>query len=155
MSRFSTSSALLTSLPDTLSSLQSFATQEENNLWKSKRAVFSDNIWLGPNHKPCLPKHFFPHYAKLTHGLDHVSKGGMLDALTKFWFIKGFSSYGQKYSQACMICATNNAGKGTSVPQAAHPPPTRPFDHLMMEFIEHTPAKGKKYCLVMVDMWSK
>ncbi len=26
---------------------------------------------------PCLPKHFFQHYVKLTHGLDHVSKGSM------------------------------------------------------------------------------
>ena len=71
------------------------------------------------------------------------------DVLTKFWFKKGFSSYAQKYCQACMICATNSAGKGTSFPQAAHPPPTHPFDHLMMDFIELTPAKGKKYCLVM------
>lgn len=39
--------------------------------------------------------------------------------------------------------------------QAAHPPPTKPFEHLMMDFIELTPAGGKKYCLVMVDMWSK
>lgn len=25
----------------------------------------------------------------------------------------------------------------------------------MMDFIELTPSEGKKYCLVMVDMWSK
>lgn len=34
--------------------------------------------------KPCLPKHFFPYFVKLTHGLDHMSKGSMVDALTKF-----------------------------------------------------------------------
>ncbi len=33
---------------------------------------------------PCLPKHFFQHYAKLTHGLDHVSKG-----MKELWFTKG------------------------------------------------------------------
>jgi len=25
----------------------------------------------------------------------------------------------------------------------------------MMDFIELSPAEGKKYCLVIVDMWSK
>ncbi|XP_029699758.1 uncharacterized protein isoform X1 [Takifugu rubripes] len=38
---------------------------------------------------------------------------------------------------------------------AAHPPPTRPFEHVMMDFIELHPAEGKKFCLVFVDMWSK
>ena len=39
--------------------------------------------------------------------------------------------------------------------QAAHPPPTRPFEHLMMDFIELSLSEGKSHCLVMVDMWSK
>lgn len=39
--------------------------------------------------------------------------------------------------------------------KAAHPAPTRPFEHVMMDFIELKLPAGKKYCLVMVDMWSK
>ncbi len=35
---------------------------------------------------PCLPKHFFQHYAKLTHGLDHVSKAGMIMQMKELWF---------------------------------------------------------------------
>lgn len=38
---------------------------------------------------------------------------------------------------------------------ASHRAPGRPFEHLMMDFIELTPAEGNKYCLVIVDMWSK
>uniref|UniRef100_A0AAQ4QZA3 Uncharacterized protein n=1 Tax=Gasterosteus aculeatus aculeatus TaxID=481459 RepID=A0AAQ4QZA3_GASAC len=38
---------------------------------------------------------------------------------------------------------------------AAHPPPARPFEHVMMDFVELSPSEGKKHCLVMVDMWSK
>ena len=93
-------------------------------------------VELGPDGKPCLPKHFFPHFAKLTHGLDHVSKGGMLNALTAQWFTKGFSSYAQKYCQSCMVCVTHNAGKAIHTSQSAHPPPERPFEHLMMDFVE-------------------
>ncbi len=35
---------------------------------------------------PCLPKHFFQQYAKLTHGLDHVSKGSMIMQMKELWF---------------------------------------------------------------------
>ena len=54
-----------------------------------------------------------------------------------------------------MVCATHNAGKAIHTSQAAHPPPERPFEHLMMDFVEFTPAEGKKYALVVVDMFSK
>lgn len=74
---------------------------------------------------------------------------------TKFWFTKGFTAYAQHYCQACTVCAVYNTGRGVTTSPAAHPPPTRPFDHVMMDFIELTPVRGKWFCLVMVDMWSK
>ncbi len=39
---------------------------------------------------PCLPKHFFQHYAKLTHGLDHVSKG-MIMQMRNYGLQRGYS----------------------------------------------------------------
>ncbi|XP_055358758.1 uncharacterized protein LOC129603085 isoform X1 [Betta splendens] len=141
--------------PSALPDLQTFSTPQERKLWLTNGTTSSHGVWYGPDGKPCLPKHFFPHFAKLTHGLYHVSKGGMLDALTKHWYTKGFSIYAQKYCEACMTCAQHNPGKTTAKPLAAHPPPEQAFDHLMLDFIELTPAEGKKYCLVIVDMWSK
>lgn len=38
---------------------------------------------------------------------------------------------------------------------SAHPTPDLPFQHLQMDFIELTPCQGYKYCLVIVDMFSK
>ena len=56
----------------------------------------------------------------------------------------------------CMICASHNPDRQTpTTHQAAHPPPPGPFEHVMMDFIEFSSSKGKKYCLVMVDMWSR
>lgn len=54
-----------------------------------------------------------------------------------------------------MVCAANNASGAIHMPPAGHPPPDKPFDHLMIDFIELTPCEGKKYCLVIVDMFSK
>ena len=49
----------------------------------------------------------------------------------------------------------NNMTRGYEIQASSHPAPYQPFDHLQMDFIELTPCKGKKYCLVMVDMFSK
>ena len=123
----------------------------------------SDKIWCGPNGKPCLPKYLFPYYAKLIHGEDHVSKGGMQTDIQRYWFTKGFSNYSQKFCQKYVICSTNNVGRGIQTPQVhflesgylyLHLAPNEPFDHLQMDFIELTQSEGKKYCLV-VDMFSK
>ena len=142
--------------PASLSEMQAFASANERTTWKNCGATYRDGVWVGPSNKPCLPKHFFPAFCKLTHGLDHVSKGGMLGLISQSWFTKGFSAAAAKHCSSCLICARCNIGRATQVSnQAAHPPPTKPFEHLMMDFIELTPAGGKKYCLVMVDMWSK
>ena len=46
-------------------------------------------------------------------------------------------------------------GRGQKIPNAAHPAPLESFDHLMMDFVELSPCKGNKYCLVIIDMFSK
>lgn len=48
----------------------------------------------------------------------------------------------------------HDAGIGQAMQQSSHPTPNAPFVHLMMDFIELSPCKGKKYCLVIVDMFS-
>lgn len=45
---------------------------------------------------------------------------------------------------------TNNVGRVQS-----HPRTEGPFEHLMMDFIELNPCEGNKYCLVIVDTFSK
>nr|XP_043874560.1 protein NYNRIN-like [Solea senegalensis] len=143
-------------VPSSLSAVQSFASPKDKQLWRNAGASCHDGIWIGPDNNPCLPSHFFPHYAKLTHGSNHASKGGMQQMINTFWFTKGFSAYAQKHCQACVICATHNVGRAIQPSQqAAHPQPTRPFEHVMMDFVELTPSEGKSHCLVMVDMWSK
>lgn len=72
--------------------MQQFSTLDDKHAWRKTGCKIKDGVWLGPNEKPCLPRHFFPHYAKLTNGFDHVSKGGMLDMIEQHWFTEGFTS---------------------------------------------------------------
>lgn len=41
------------------------------------------------------------------------------------------------------------------MPQSAHTSPETPFEHIMMDFIELTPCRGKTHCLVIINMLSK
>ncbi|KAJ0022331.1 hypothetical protein NQD34_009821 [Periophthalmus magnuspinnatus] len=93
--------------------------------------------------------------AVLSHGRDHASKGAMVDLVTQNWFTKGFCAYAQKFCQSCAICLAHNPGRTKPIPQAAHPRPNRPFGHIQMDFIELTPCEGKRFCLVLVDAWSR
>ncbi len=60
-----------TDAPSSLIAMQQVST-EDRQIWKKNGCTLKNNVWFGPNDKPCLPKHFYPHFAKLIHGLDHV-----------------------------------------------------------------------------------
>ncbi len=104
---------------------------------------------------PCLPKHFFQHYAKLTHGLDHVSKAGMIMQMRKLWFRRGLQWLLKFFAKDVSLVNTHNLARGIKTPLASQPAPAGPFEYLMMDFIELTPCGKQKHCLVMVDRWSK
>lgn len=95
-----------------------------------------DSLTAGLNAKLCVAKHFFPHFAKLTHGLDHIE--------AHHWFTKWFTTYAQKYCKARVTCVTHTISRWLQLLQIALTPPVKPFDHLRMEFSELTPSECKK-----------
>lgn len=61
------------STPSFPTAIQSFATPQE----KTRGATHRDAVWWGPVDKPCLPEHFFPHFAKIdTQVGPCVKRGG-------------------------------------------------------------------------------
>ncbi len=64
-------------ISSSLQGLQAFAGAEKNK-WEKCGCRMTGGVWINSDGKPCLPRHFFPHYAKSIHGKDHVSKGGMV-----------------------------------------------------------------------------
>lgn len=92
--------------------------------------VVSEGVWYGPTGLPCLDM-LFPFNAKLTNGVDHVSKWGMMSDISKHWLTRCFTIFSQKLCESCVIYATKNSGRGIKVQQAAYPAPQRPFEHLL------------------------
>ncbi|KAI2665523.1 hypothetical protein H4Q32_021838 [Labeo rohita] len=138
-----------------LQGMQTFATGAEKEQWRKCGCKMTNGVWMSEDGRPCLPKHFFSHYCRLTHGLDHVSKGGMIMQMKGLWFTKGFTIFAENFCKRCVICNTHNVARGAKMPLVSQPPSAGPFEYLQMDFVELNPCEGKKYCLVMVDMWSK
>lgn len=88
-------------------------------------------------------------------GPCHVSTGGMVAIIANVFTAYGFSNYSKKICLACTICAKHNP-QGNVRPKRGHFPKTEfPFQHICMDFIELNKCEGKKYCLVIVDMFTK
>ncbi len=84
-----------------LQSRQTFSTGAEKLKWRSSGCSLQGGVWMSVDDIPCLPKHFFQHYAKLTHGLDHVSKGSMIMQMKELWFTKGFTVFAEFFCKRC------------------------------------------------------
>ncbi len=84
-----------------------------------------------------------------------VKRGGFVETAYRYWYTQGFSNYSQNVCLRCLVCLRQNAGRDQAMKQSCHPAPDAPFDHLMMDFTELSPCEGKKYCLVIVDIFSK
>ncbi|KAL0150426.1 hypothetical protein M9458_054243 [Cirrhinus mrigala] len=51
-----------------LQGMQTFATGPEKEQWRKCGCKVTDGVWMSEDGRPCLPKHFFSHYCRLTHG---------------------------------------------------------------------------------------
>jgi len=81
-----------------LAKAQTKAVSAERRSWKSAGAEYCNVLWYGLNGQPCLLNCWFPIYAIMTHGKDHVSKGGMVDSIDQHWYTQGFSNYAQNFT---------------------------------------------------------
>ncbi len=67
------------------------------------------------------PNTSFRHYAKLTHGLDHVSKAGMIMQMRKLWFTKGLQCLLKIFAKDVSLVNTHNEARGIKTPLASQP----------------------------------
>lgn len=87
------------------------------------------------------PASIFPYLAKLTHGADQVSKGGMLEMVNIYWHVPEFLIFATHFCSKYVTCLQLNTDKVPNILQSAHLTHDAPFEHLLMELIEFTPAQ--------------
>lgn len=138
-----------------LKDIKSMANPAEKSAWRKHGRCDPESVWRGPRDKPCLPKQLFPYMAELAHGLDRISKGGMIDFIAQNLDSIWFGTVAENSCKRCLVYAQHNTCKKLNTTRSAFPTPSSPFQHLKIYFTELTPARGYKYCLVVVDLFSK
>lgn len=106
--------------------------------------------------KPCLPRSLFQAVAKLSHGQSHVSTGGMVAIVEQnFHITKGLITYLKNFCRSCLTCCKHNAQGNIRPKRGKTPQGSYPFEVIHMDFIELNRSGPHKYCLVIVDSFSK
>lgn len=112
-------------------------------------------LWLTPAGQCCVPLCLLPWLVDIVHQQTHAGKEGMVGLLLQSWWSPLFDQCAQKVIQRCLICQKYNIGKGTPCPIGRTPLPAGPFDTIQLDFIELPKTQCYKYCLVIIDVFSK
>lgn len=91
----------------------------------------------------------------MSHGVTHVSTGGMVGQIQQYYTAYGFNSYSKNFCRACLTCAKHNPQGNLRPKRGRFPTPQYPFQVIHMDFIELNKSENKKYCLVIIDAFSK
>lgn len=140
---------------DILFDMQQQSPTNEQKMWEKKGATLQDRIYVSTDKKPILPKNLFKWAAVLSHGSSHVSARAMVSLVEKHFTTYGFNLYSTTFCRACLICAQHNSQGNLRPRRGRFPKATYPFQRLHMDFIELNKSEGKRYCLVIIDAFSK
>lgn len=139
----------------TTADIQKMASGPEKHQWSTNGCEKTDGVWTHTKTcHHCLPIAYMLGLIKIAHGRSRMSKGGIVESITRHWFAPGIITLTQIFCSKCLICAQNTTARDTRITHAplGHPPPTEPFQHWQIEF---TPSEGKKYllCVCSVNGW--
>lgn len=137
-----------------LMALQNQVGPQTHSKWKNAGCKQINNVWKHEYGRLCAPPSLYPILANLSHLPSHISKGGMIASVHKFWFAPGFTQFTTEWCKKCMICAKHNPGKLTKVEMKHLVKPDYPFQRLQIDFIQLPKCGVYEYVLVCVDMFS-
>uniref|UniRef100_A0A669CCD9 ribonuclease H n=1 Tax=Oreochromis niloticus TaxID=8128 RepID=A0A669CCD9_ORENI len=139
---------------DILKNEQKAAPLNEQKKWLKCGAILQDDLMMCDG-KPILPKSLHKTAALVTHGVTHVSTGGIVTIVTKHFYTINFETSAKEFVRTCMTCQRHNS-QGNLRPRRGHfPTPPHPFHTIHMDFIELNECQGSKYALVIIDVLSK
>uniref|UniRef100_A0A3Q3ML23 ribonuclease H n=1 Tax=Mastacembelus armatus TaxID=205130 RepID=A0A3Q3ML23_9TELE len=139
---------------EVLSDMQKRAPPAEQQLWLKEGAIIEQDLFKIKD-KLCLPRSLYHTAAILTHGPCHVSTGGMVYAVEKYFHAPGFNNYSKDFCKSCLTCCKHNPQGNLRPKRGRFPNPDYPFQVIHMDFIELSQCQTYKYCVVLIDAYSK
>lgn len=79
----------------------------------------------------------------------------MVTQVQRYYTTFGFDTFSKNFCRACLTCAKYNPQGNLRPKRGRFPEPQYLFQIIHMDFIELSKSEGKKYCLVIIDAFSK
>ena len=122
------------------------------------------HIWCGKARKQmykqlCVPKELRPKILNILHDTKLAGHKGVFkmyqEAISKVWWSSLYKNL-QNYVSSCKLCLETNTGHLPKVPLKSLEIPRAPFKTIQIDLLSfHTPSKGYKYILVIIDSFSR
>ncbi|XP_035387085.1 uncharacterized protein LOC118242188 [Electrophorus electricus] len=101
----------------TTKDIQKQATPQDYVKWKKGGCKQIGGIWVHPEiNKPCLPTAYMKGLIEIAHGRSHMSKGGIVESITKYWYAPGINTHTSKFCSAFEIVFGRPPNTGVGPP---------------------------------------
>lgn len=140
--------------------LQNAAGVAEIIAWIKRRVKkeAGTGLWCSVDGLCVAPASFLPLSIKEAHGLDHTHRAETIRKIHQEWWSPYLASMMDHALNWCDVCIRNNMWKNFTSPLGHIPPPTGPFWHILMDYVDmgsDNRKERKRYILVITDHFSR
>ena len=100
-----------------------------------------------------------PQYRKAAfnsvHRLSHPGVKATVKLVTQRFVWPSVKADCRKWARACIDCQRSKVSRHVSAPVGSFAPPSARFEHVHMDLVVMPPSEGYRYCLTMIDRFSR
>jgi len=89
------------------------------------------------------------------HRLSHPGVKATVKLATQRFVWPSIKADCRRWARACLDCQRSKVARHVSAPVGSFAPPSTRFEHVHIDLIVMPPSEGQKYCLTMVDRFSR
>jgi cleavage and polyadenylation specificity factor subunit 1 len=108
-----------------------------------------------PAARPFITREFRRAAFHAVHRLSHPGAKATVKLATQRFVWPSIKADCRQWARACLDCQRNKVTRHVSSPVGSFAPPSARFEHVHLDLIVMPPSEGQRYCLTMVDRFSR
>jgi cleavage and polyadenylation specificity factor subunit 1 len=108
-----------------------------------------------PVARPFITQQFRRAAFNAVHRLSHPCVKATVKLVTQRFVWPSVKADCRRWARACLDCQRSKVSRHVSAPIGTFAPPSSRFEHVHLDLIVMPPSEGQRYCLTMVDRFSR
>jgi len=108
-----------------------------------------------PAARPFVTRQFRRAAFNAVHRLSHPGIKATVKLVTQRFVWPSIKADCRKWARTCLDCQRSKVSRHVSAPVGSFAPPSSRFEHVHLDLIVMPPSEGQRYCLTMVDRFSR